>query len=67
MCESPDNTQNMSVRVVWLSNELWREIDVLARVKGTTSSGALRLIIEEWRDIRVPRFSITEKENSRRE
>ena len=67
MCESPDNTQNMSVRVVWLSNELWREIDVLARVKGTTSSGALNLILSEWRDIRVPRFSITEKENSRRE
>jgi len=67
MCESPDNTQNMSVRVVWLSNELWREIAVLARVKGTTSSGALRLIIEEWRDIRVPKFSVAQKTDTGRE
>ena len=64
---SPDDTKNMSVRTVWLPNELWKEIDVLARCKSTTSSGALRLILEEWRDIRIPRFSVAQQQDQRGE
>ncbi len=61
MCQSPDNTENMTARVLWMHNDVWVEVDVLANVSGGTTSTAIERIVSEWRDLRVPRFSVAQK------
>lgn len=48
------NGQVVERRSVSLYPEDWAEVDTMARVRGSGVSGALRMIIREWRDMRDP-------------
>jgi hypothetical protein len=46
--------EKVEVRAVSMYPEDWAEVEVLARTQRLSISGALRKIVQEWRDLREP-------------
>jgi hypothetical protein len=46
--------EKVEVRAVSMYPEDWTEVEVLARTQRLSISGALRRIVQEWRDLHEP-------------